>query len=277
MNTGDKTVIGERVTIYPRGKKRLYVADFWQGGDHRKVSLKTANKKVATARATVLAAELLQGTFRQAAPPVDVQQTADAYVASLKTNGRARKTLVKYEGIFRIFVAFLLMLRIGKLHQITGTHFDAWRAHRRSTRAPKTVYTESVVVKQLFRWARSRKLIADDPLAGIALAKPVTQPKGGPSFEQLNALLAAADAELASGRVPAPRRKRGPPGKYRCTRGCGRSWKRWPPTPTAGSSRRRRAANIRTAATGSAPSASTTGSSGCSNGWACRPAARRVS
>ena len=34
--------VGGRVAIYPRGKKRTFIADFWQDGVHRKVSLKTA-------------------------------------------------------------------------------------------------------------------------------------------------------------------------------------------------------------------------------------------
>ena len=31
--------VGDRVTIYPRGAKKTWVADFWQDDIHRKVSL----------------------------------------------------------------------------------------------------------------------------------------------------------------------------------------------------------------------------------------------
>lgn len=41
---GPRIRVGDRVTIYARGKKQIYVADFWDGGVHRKVSLKTSNK-----------------------------------------------------------------------------------------------------------------------------------------------------------------------------------------------------------------------------------------
>lgn len=51
MKPTDKIPIGDRLTIHPRGKKRIYVADFFQGGKHRRVSLKTSHKKTAVERA----------------------------------------------------------------------------------------------------------------------------------------------------------------------------------------------------------------------------------
>ncbi len=91
---------------------------------------------------------------------------------------------------------FLADRRVLKLHQVTASLFDAWRAERRAIRHAKTVYTESVIVKQLFKWSKTRKLVADDPLVGISLNKPTSEPKAGPSFDQVNAILAAADEPL---------------------------------------------------------------------------------
>ena len=195
-NDQERTRVGERLVIYPRGKKKIYIADFWQNGVHRKVSLKTRNKKIATERAIQIAAELYQGNFHAAPAVVAVSQAATDYVQSLQTDGRARKTTVKYTGVFKIFLEFLIRKRIHHLHQVTASHFDAWRAERRAIRHEKTVYSESVIVKQLFKWAMSRKLIADDPLVGIRLNKPNSEPKAGPSFEQVNAILTAADEPL---------------------------------------------------------------------------------
>ena len=67
-NKPDRIPVGERVTIYVRGKKKTYVADFWQDGKHCRQSLKTSNKKEAIKRATKLAAQLDDGTFRRPAP-----------------------------------------------------------------------------------------------------------------------------------------------------------------------------------------------------------------
>lgn len=54
--------VGGRITICPRGAKKTRVADFWQDNVHRKVSLRTTNKKVVVERATKLAADLTPET-----------------------------------------------------------------------------------------------------------------------------------------------------------------------------------------------------------------------
>jgi len=190
--------VGDRVTIYPRGAKRTWVADFWQDGVHRKVSLKTANKKVAVERATKLAADLTHGTYHQPPPPVTVRQVVDDYMTYLRTEDRARKTIVKYRGVFDLFIGYLDRHRVTRLGQVTAGHFDRYRAERKETRHRKTIYCEGVIIKQLFKWARGRKLIADNPLADIRLDKPPLEPKEGPSLDQVDAILAAADEPLRS-------------------------------------------------------------------------------
>ena len=190
--------VGERLTIFPRGAKKIWCADFWQDGVHRKVSLKTSNKKVAIERATKLAADLMGGTYRQAPPAITVKQAVEDYLTSLKTENRARKTLVKYRGVFDLFLAYLERQRVTRLGQVTAGHFDRYRAERKETRHQKTIYCEGVIIKQLFKWAKSRKLIAENPLSEIKLNKPPMEPKAGPSLEQLNTILTAADEPLRS-------------------------------------------------------------------------------
>ncbi len=192
----DRTRVGDRVTIYPRGKKGVYVADFWHDNVHRRVSLETTNKKAAVERATALAAELIRGSYRQAPPAADIAQVAADYELALKTDERARKTLVKYAGVMKLFIEFLAAKHVTKLGQVTPGHFDAWRAGRRAERHAKTVYCEGVIVKQFFKWAKSRKLLADDPLAAIRLNKPRQESKRGPSLAEVNAILAAAGEPL---------------------------------------------------------------------------------
>lgn len=190
--------VGERVTLFTRGVKKIWVADFWQDGHHRKVSLKTNNKKVAVERATKLASELTQGTYQQPPPAVAVRQAIDDYMTYLRTESRARKTVVKYQGVLDLFLAFLAQQRITKLGQVTANHFDRYRAERMANRHRKTVYCEGVIIKQLLKWAKGRKLIVENPLADVRLEKPPMEPKEGPSLEQLNALLAAAEEPLRS-------------------------------------------------------------------------------
>ena len=54
----DRIHVGEHVIIYPRGKKRIWCADFWRDGQHCRQSLKTTNKKIALHRALHLDAQL---------------------------------------------------------------------------------------------------------------------------------------------------------------------------------------------------------------------------
>ncbi|MDB5311566.1 MAG: Phage integrase, partial [Gemmataceae bacterium] len=190
--------VGDRITIYPRGAKKIWVADFWRDGVHRKVSLRTSNKKVAVERAIKLAADLTHGTYLQPPPAVTVRQAVDDYMTYLKTEDRARKTVVKYRGVFDRFVAYLDRHRVTRLGQVTAGHFDWYRAERKESRHRKTIYCEGVIIKQLLKWAKSRKLIADNPLADVRLDKPPLEPKEGPSLDQLNAILAAADDPLRS-------------------------------------------------------------------------------
>ena len=188
--------VGDRVTIFPRGAKKTWVADFWEGGVHRKVSLKTTNKKVAVERAIKLAADLTHGTYQQPPPPVTVRDVVGDYITYLRTEDRARKTIVKYRGVFDLFISYLDRQRVTRLSQVAAGHFDRYRAERRDSRHRKTVYCEGVIIKQLFKWARARKLIAENPLADVRLEKPPLEPKEGPSLDQVNAILAAAGEPL---------------------------------------------------------------------------------
>ena len=177
----ERVRVGDRVTIYPRGAKKIWCADFWQDGAHKKQSLKTTNKKAAVERATKLAADLIGGTFQTPPPAVTVKQAADDYIAFLRTEERAKKTVVKYRGVLDLFIEYLERNKVTRLAQVTAAHLDRYRAERKATKHPKTVYCEGVIVKQLFKWARSRKLIADNPLADVKLNKPPLEPKAGPA------------------------------------------------------------------------------------------------
>jgi integrase len=182
--------VGDRVTIYPRGKRRIWCADFWRDGRHCRRSLRTANKKYALQRALKLDAELASGIYQQPPPPVTTRQAAADYLTHLKTEGRARKTLVKYRGILDTLIVFVESHRAAQLGHLTASLFDRFRAHRAEGRHPKTMYTEGVVVKQFLRWAKSRKLIVENPVVDVKLSKPPLQPKEGPGMRQVESILA---------------------------------------------------------------------------------------
>ena len=183
--------VGEYVTIYPRGKKKLWCADFWRDGRHCRQSLQTANKKVAVQRAMQLELDLARGTFHQPPPAVTVKQAADDYLAFLRTESRARKTLVKYRGVLDNLVVFLTAQRATHLTQLTAATFDRFRASRKPDHHPKTLYCEGVIIKQFVKWCKSRKLLVENPLDECKLTKPHSEPKEGPGLEQIIQILAA--------------------------------------------------------------------------------------
>jgi integrase len=109
----------------------------------------------------------------------------------LQTEDRAPKTLVKYKGIFDSLVAYLAEQGPARMAQFTPTIFDNYRALRKEDHHRKTLYTEGVVIKQLFKWAKTRKLIVENLLADYRLDKPPQEAREGPGLTQVNHMLTA--------------------------------------------------------------------------------------
>lgn|GEM_PF-790572 len=188
--------VTDGLSVVPRGKKKTYVADYWCDGRHCRRSLKTSNKKVAEERAIQLAAELARGTLRQIPKPLGIREAGEQYGKSLVSDARAPRTLGKYKAAIRELASFLEPSRVTKIAQITPAHIDAWRAEQLETRDPATVYDKAVTVMQLCKWAASRKLILENPLAGMKLHRPPKKHKPCPTSAQVEALLAAAEPPL---------------------------------------------------------------------------------
>ena len=177
------------MTIYPRGKRKIWCADFWHNGEHKRVSLETRNKKVATQRAVKIDAELSSGEYSTPPPPTSIDAAVSKYIGFLKSEGRARKTIVRYQGELDSFAEFCETQKAYCLGQITPLLFDDYRADRRTIHAESTVSHESTVVKQFLKWCRQRKMLAHDPLIDCRVKKPKRHPKGGPCLEQVNSIL----------------------------------------------------------------------------------------
>ena len=186
--------VGDRVTIAPRGKKQIWCAEFSRDGVHHRQSLKTRNQKIAVQRAVKLDAELGSGKHPLPNPAgrTTVRQAVEDYLAYLETEGRARKTVVRYRGELTALCDFLEAHRASRLVQVTPLLFDHFRAARKQDHSARTLYHEAVVAKQFFEWCRTRTLLAVSPLLDYKLSKPVHEPKGGPSLAQVDHLLAAS-------------------------------------------------------------------------------------
>ncbi len=95
------------------------------------------------------------------------------YQQFLHTEGRAERTLAKYDKVFKWVSDLAGRRRVRTLDGVTLKFLDAYRTERVAAgAASKTLYTETVVVRQLINFALSRGLLAADPLQGLRLKKP---------------------------------------------------------------------------------------------------------
>ena len=197
-NEPERIQVGQFTTVFRRGKKGTYTADFHHDGEHCRRSLHTSNLKVARQRAIELEREILDGTFGRTkgadnAAPTSIRQAADEFLAFLETEKRRRKTRVKYRGILYNFASFAEGQNAGRLVDVDMRLIDRFRAHRRPLIGDKSMHHEGVLLKRFLGWCRQRKLVAENPLAETKYQRPRPPRRGGPTLEQINAILNAAD------------------------------------------------------------------------------------
>jgi site-specific recombinase XerD len=175
-NPNNYELVGEIVAIFQRGQK--WHANFQLNGKQQRRSLKTASKKEARRRAIQLEAEILQGRYRHVIEPPALASVIKDYTDFLRTERRAAKTMSKYQKIFARLMDLAERRRVRTIDAVDRRLMDAYRGERvEAGAAPKTVYTESVVIRQLVNFALSRGLITDDPLKGLRLKKPKPSPQ----------------------------------------------------------------------------------------------------
>jgi integrase len=142
-------------------------------GHQHRPSLETTSKKEARRRAIQLEAEIIQGRYQRQPPPPALAMVIQDYQQFLRTEGRARKTLVKYSKTFERLQDLAERRHVRSISEVDLKFIDAFRSERvQAGAAKKTVFTETVVVRQLVNFALSRGLVTVDPLKGLRLKKP---------------------------------------------------------------------------------------------------------
>jgi integrase len=185
-------VIGDRVRIYPRGKKKTYCADFWFDGKHHRRSLKTRNLKVARQKALQLEARLLEGDLLPAPPAMALDKAIEAYLGHVRTENRRPKTVTKYKGFFEVFREFAESNNVFRIGQVTLGLVDKYRTFRKPKLSTKSMHNEAVMLKSLLKWAKQRKYIKENPLAEMKFERPRMEPRGGPTQAQVEQILKTA-------------------------------------------------------------------------------------
>ncbi|MCP4248632.1 MAG: site-specific integrase [bacterium] len=85
-----------------------------------------------------------------------------------------------------------------QLARFTPALLDGYRAHRKKSVTGTTLYHETTVIKQFAKWALSRGLIAQNPIANYGLSKPVRFSKPVPTLTDVSAILGHAYARPAT-------------------------------------------------------------------------------
>jgi integrase len=183
--------IGDVVRIFLKGD--IWWANYQANRRQRRVSLHTSSKKEARRRALLLEADILRGQLGQDGPSRSVESAIDAYRSYLNAEKRAPKTLVKYNGVLDRVAELAGRLKRKSMAGIDLQFIDAYRKDRTDAEAaPKTIYNETIIIKQLVNFAKSRRLVASDPLAGLKLREPKPTPQPCWTEDEVEHILASA-------------------------------------------------------------------------------------
>jgi integrase len=184
--------IGDIVRIFLKGK--TWWANFQVNGRQRRQSLHTSSKKEGRRRALLLEADLLRGNPPSEGHAGSVASTIEGYRSYLKAEKRAPKTLVKYNGVLNRLQKLTECRKVRTMAGIDLRFVDAYRKQRTEEgSAPKTIFNETMIVRQLVNFAKSRRLLTSDPLAGLKLREPKPAPQPCWTQDEVNQILATAN------------------------------------------------------------------------------------
>jgi integrase len=188
--------VGEIVRIFLKGQN--WWANYQLRGRQKRTSLRTTSKKEARRRAVLLEADVLRGLVTSECKSSPIDLAIDSYRSYLKAERRAKKTLVKYDKLLNRLQD--LALRTGRrtMARIDLQFVDAFRRERsESGAAPKTLYNDTLIIRQFVNFAKSRRLIATDPLAGLRLREPKPTPQPCWTTEEVDRILQEAGSAHA--------------------------------------------------------------------------------
>jgi integrase len=183
-------LVGESVRIFLKGK--IWWANYQSRGYQKRTSLRTTNKKEARRRALLLEADILRGHVEPRGKSSLIASTIESYKRYLKAERRAKKTLVKYDKVLDRIHNLAIRLSRKTMAEVDLQFVDAYRKERTDVEAaPKTVYNETMIIRQFVNFAKSRRLVANDPLAGLRLREPNPSPQPCWSPAEVEKILAA--------------------------------------------------------------------------------------
>lgn len=182
--------VGEHIRIFQRGS--AWHATYHFGGKQCRQPLKTSNKKTAIRNALDLDRRLTAGEQPVAPESATITEVIAAYKDYLSAEGRAKKTIGKYSQVFTVVESIAQTMARTSILDVNFVFIDKFRAERSKTCGAVTIYHETVIVRQLIKFAVTRRMATHDPLLGLRLKKPKPTPQ--PCFDetQIQQILSAA-------------------------------------------------------------------------------------
>lgn len=194
-----RLIVGERVTIYRRGKRGIYCAEFHYNG-HRRQSLKTTKLKTAKKLAIVIAADVFKGTYtprreRRPKSKATLKEVIQEFLQFHRTEGTRLKTISKYRGILTRFSDFAIEHKAYYVSQVDLSLIDKYRARRKLSLSPKSMHHEGALLKAFLNWCIPHDHLSENPLAARKFSPPKQKHrKEVLTLRQINAILDAASA-----------------------------------------------------------------------------------
>lgn len=188
---GSSIKVGDHARIWLRG-------DTWWINIqvHRRQvrrSLETTNKAEAKKRALKIERGMVEGNLDLDRDKITLVEAIDAYDAFLVSEGRAPWTLAQYRHTFKLMRQVATESGRPLLIQVDLSFVDRFRKLRAEQgKAPKTIHTETTILRQVVNHSRRRNLLSRDPLAGLRLAKPKPRPQPCWTRDEVQRILAAS-------------------------------------------------------------------------------------
>lgn len=202
VTSNNRELVGEFVYVYRRGKKGIYTADYWFNGEHSRKSLKTRDRKTARKRGAALERKLTDGSLdtskaaQRKTTGETLLQAIENFLSYHATESRSETTLKKYRGVLKKqLVMFASKSGVVLLAELDRTFVDKFREFRKPNIGVRSMNFEGWLLKSFFAWCVERELMERNPLERRKFPRVRTEPRGGPSLEEINSILQAASRE----------------------------------------------------------------------------------
>jgi|GEM_PF-753116 len=190
---GTDITIGRRV-YYKDGQ--AIVSTRWAAeyrdttGNQVGVSLGCTSKLHARRKALALHAKLESGERPVANSRLTLEELVDAYFATVKAKGVARKTEWKYRADLGKLKSFCKDEQITLAIRFGRESFYRYRESLvKQEYKPKTVYAALTVCKQVFKWGHAERQLNENRLTGCKLAKAKADPQPCFTTDQVEQLI----------------------------------------------------------------------------------------